>query len=88
MSAFFDNIDYGLLGYQRLKIIEIIDDFVDWQEEGSREDQIEALEGVLNLLDALTDEALRQGVTTESVALMPGREDGAARHLLDRNGLL
>lgn len=79
--SFLDGIDYGLLAWQRTKIVEMIGDFVDWQEDGSREDHIEALEGVLNLLDALTDEALRQGVTTESVALMPGGEDGVVEDI-------
>lgn len=73
-------IDYGLLAFQRMKIIEIIDDFVDWQVKdedgnGSRADQIEALEGVLNLLDALTDEAIASGETTEDEALIKDAPD-------------
>jgi len=70
MSDILDNIDWRLLRTQRLAIIGIIDDFVQWQEDGSRQDQIDALEGVLNLLDALTDEAIERGETTEAEALI------------------
>ena len=63
-------IDYALLAWQRGKIIEIIGDFAEWQEDGSRQDQIDALEGVLNLLDAMTDEAIANGEATEEEALI------------------
>lgn len=90
MSA-LENIDYGLLAQQRKHIIDIIGDFAEWQTEGSREDQIEALEGVLNLLDAITDAAIAEGVTTEDEALIKSEEgvvDGAGTNLMERNGLL
>ena len=37
-------------------------------------DQIEALEGVLNLLDALTDQAIANGETSEAEALIKDNE--------------
>ena len=89
MSA-LENIDYGLLAYQRLEIVNLIDDLDDWPEE-RRHGYIEALEGVLNLLDALTDRAIAEGITTEAEALIKpeeGVQDGAATSLMERNGLL
>jgi hypothetical protein len=62
MSDILDNIDWRLLRTQRLAIIGIIDDFVQWQEDGSRQDQIDALEGVLNLLDAIQDKGDEEGL--------------------------
>lgn len=74
MSA-LENIDYGLLAEQRLEIVNLIDDLDDWPEE-RRHGYIEALEGVLSLLDAITDQAIAQGVTTEAEALMKPQGQG------------
>jgi hypothetical protein len=64
------NIDYALLAWQRAKLAEVIENLY-----GTPEDR-DALEGIQNLLDALADQAIKDGLTTEVEQEQPVTPNG------------
>ena len=64
------NIDFALLRAQRRHLAEALG------EPGADPERLAAFEGILNLLDAIVDEAIESGETTEAEALL-GEESEA-----------